>query len=53
MEGEDREYYSFTPVDDVGTADKLSEMSRYELAGLLGIFMNFPPHDSKPYWHNR
>lgn len=52
-DGDDREYYCFIPADSFETADKLNNLSRFALASLPGIFMNFPPYDSKPYWNNK
>ncbi len=52
-EGDDREYYTFIPVENVEIGDKLNDLSRFELTSFLAICMNFPPFNSKPYWHNR
>ena len=50
---EDDVYYTFIPVDSVEMGDRLNDLSMLELGGFLGIFMNFPPYNSQPYWHNR
>lgn len=51
--GDDQEYYTFIPVNDTETAEKLNKLSRLELTSFLGIVMNFPSYNSTPYWNNR
>jgi hypothetical protein len=51
--GKDTEYYTFIPVDDMDTGDKLSKLSRLELADYPGIVMYNPPYKSAPHWNKR
>jgi len=46
-------YYVFIPVDDIDTADVVSQLPREQVAKFLAIHLALKPDDGDPYWNNK